>query len=164
MNYCPICATKLILKPCADEGEVSYCETCQNFHFELFPTCVLVVLFSPDKKKICLLKQSYVHQDYLVLIAGFVKRGETLEQTVCREVKEETGIDVGTLFYISSFYHEKSGALMAGFSAVAQSDKLVVTSREVDSAKWVEIPDALSMMKPGSLGHKLLRKILKFDR
>lgn len=161
MKYCPECATALILKPCADEGDVAFCENCQKFCFDLFPACVLVVLFSTDKQHICLLKQNYVHENFNVLIAGFVKKGETLEQTVIREIQEETGILVSEVCYSTSFFHEKSGALMAGFTAVAKDNIFHLKSTEVDVAKWILKDEASSYLRPGSTGYNLLEYVLK---
>lgn len=161
MKYCPKCATALVLKPCADEGDVPFCLNCQKFYFDLFPVCVLVVLFSADKKRVCLLQQNYVHVNFNVLIAGYVKKGETLEQTVIREIQEETGILATEVCYSTSFFQEKSGALMAGFTAVAKDDIFHLKSTEVDAAKWILKDEASSCLRPDSTGYKLLEYVLK---
>lgn len=161
MKYCPACAVPLILKPCADEGDVPFCENCQKFYFDLFPVCVLAVLFSADKKRVCLLQQNHVHRNYHVLIAGYVKKGETMEQTVVREILEETGICAVDAKYVASFFHEKSGALMAGFTAIAVDETFHLSSLEVDGAKWVRASEAHACLRPGSIGQKLLEKALK---
>lgn len=161
MKYCSECAQKLILKSCGDEGEIPYCPSCRKFYFDLFPVCVLIVLFSADKKRICLLKQNYVHQNYHVLIAGYVKKGETPEQTVRRETLEETGIEVLKCDYAASYFHEKSGALMLGFTAVASCEEFCLTSAEVDGATWVCADEAAALLRPNSTGAHLLAEALK---
>lgn len=161
MKYCLECGATLTSKVCADEGMVSFCEACQAFRFEPFSVSILMVLFNKDKTKICLLRQNYVHTEYAVLIAGYVKKGETLEQTVYREVFEETGLSVAQMAYVSSQYHEKSGALMVCFWGISVDEKINVVSSEVDLAAWVNKAEALSFMRPNSMGQKHLKAVLE---
>lgn len=160
MKYCTECGHTLIMKPCGDEGDIPFCEACQLFRFPTFGVSVLVVVFNPSKTHVCLLKQNYVHKNHMVLIAGYVQKGETLEQTVAREVLEETGLKVQKMHFTVSYYHEKSQALMAGFGAVSSHEDITLTSSEVDGANWVEIQQALTELRPDSTGQKHLKHIL----
>ena len=69
------------------------------------------------------------------VVAGFVEPGETLEQTVAREVLEETQVRVRHCRYLGSQPWPFPGALMLGFSAVAEPDPPQVDG-ELEDARW----------------------------
>lgn len=158
--FCYQCGCVLEHKECGDEGMVPYCPSCQTYRFDPFGCAVLVCILNPDQTKICLLQQNYVHQNHAVLVAGYVKKGETLEQTVHREVMEETGLTLSELTYVTSFYHEKSQSLMAGFWGISSQETVTKTSQEVDDIKWVSLDQAGSLLKEKSTGQKLFLHVL----
>jgi 8-oxo-dGTP diphosphatase len=68
-------------------------------------TATAIIIFSPDK--ILLIKRATVpFKGYWALPGGRVDPGETVEQTIVREVKEETGLDVAVVSKIGE-YHEQ---------------------------------------------------------
>ncbi|MEQ1570662.1 MAG: NAD(+) diphosphatase [Myxococcota bacterium] len=69
-------------------------------------------------------------------LAGFVEVGETLEQTVAREVREEAGIDVGDIRYFGSQPWPFSGSLMIGFTARWTGGDLDPDPTELAEAGW----------------------------
>ena len=69
------------------------------------------------------------------VVAGFVEPGESLEQTVAREVLEETGVRVRDCRYLASQPWPFPGALMLGFSARAEPDVPQVGD-ELEDARW----------------------------
>ena len=79
------------------------------------------------------------------LIAGFAEIGETIEETVHREVMEEVGLKVKNLRYYKSQPWSFSGTLLFGFFCdVDGDDTLTVDHEELSMAQWVErdkIPD-----------------------
>jgi NAD+ diphosphatase len=70
------------------------------------------------------------------LIAGFVEPGESLEQAVAREVKEETGLQVSNIRYRLSQPWPFPHQLMAGFFADYESGELVLQQDELADAGW----------------------------
>ncbi len=76
------------------------------------------------------------------LISGFVDMGESLEQAVEREVKEETGVAVKNIRYIGSEPWPFSNSLIAGFTAELDgSPEITVQESELEYAKWVDRED-----------------------
>jgi NAD+ diphosphatase len=72
----------------------------------------------------------------LSTLAGFVSVGETVEQAVVREVKEEVGIEVNNLKYICSQPWPFPDSLMLGFTAEYVSGELKIDEKEIEFAGW----------------------------
>ena len=70
------------------------------------------------------------------VLAGFVEPGESLEQAVRREVKEEAGITVGEVRYDSSQPWPFPSSLMIGFTAEALDDDIRIGDDELEDARW----------------------------
>jgi NAD+ diphosphatase len=69
-------------------------------------------------------------------LAGFVEVGESIEDAVIREVKEEAGVEVGDVRYIASQPWPFPSSLMLGCHAWAQSGDLVIDTTELEDARW----------------------------
>jgi NAD+ diphosphatase len=80
-------------------------------------------------------------------LAGFVEVGETLEDTVIRETREEAGIDVTDVRYFGSQPWPFSGSLMIGFTARWASGELQPDPTELAEAGWFG-PDEIPMVPP----------------
>ena len=70
------------------------------------------------------------------VLAGFLEPGESLEDTVIREVREEVGIDVTDIEYQSSQPWPFPASLMVGFRARATTFDLVPDVEEIQNARW----------------------------
>jgi NAD+ diphosphatase len=70
------------------------------------------------------------------VLAGFVEPGESLEDTVRREVAEEAGIPVSDVRYHSSQPWPFPASIMLGFTARALHDRLQVDGEELELARW----------------------------
>ena len=87
------------------------------------------------------------------IIAGFVEPGETLEETVHREIKEEVGIDVRDVRYFGSQPWPFPHSLMVGFTAQYAGGEIVVDGEEIVDAGWYspgnlpELPDGISISR-----------------
>ncbi|OPJ63826.1 NUDIX domain-containing protein [Clostridium oryzae] len=135
--YCPICSDKLIEKEIGDEGLVRYCASCQRPYFDEPSSCVEVLVIN-ERNQILLLKQNYITETHWGVVSGHVTNGETLEETVVREVLEETGQEVERMQYVESYYFMPNELIMAGFIAFVHA-KPFNNSNEVDDLMWCEI-------------------------
>ncbi len=157
-NFCPKCGTKLIMRNSWDEGEVPYCPVCNTMYFDLPKPCVVVAVIKDQE--ILLMKQSYIFKNSKVLVSGYVTIGETVEQTVVREVKEETGITVDNVKYLGSDIVKEAELLMLTYMA-NYVDGEIRKSDEVEWVDWSNIEDALYQMKEDEIGKTVVRKVLK---
>lgn len=86
------------------------------------------------------------------LLAGFVEPGESLEQTVRREVREEAGITVAEVGYLASQPWPFPSSLMIGFRAAATSTRVRVDGVEVSEARWFHRAELVSLVERGEVG------------
>ena len=80
-------------------------------------------------------------------LAGFVEPGESIEQTVHREVFEEVGLKVGKLRYFGSQSWPFPNSLMLGFHAEYASGEIVCQEGEIADAQWFKA-DSLPQIPP----------------
>ena len=138
-RFCGYCGN--LMKPGIDERKV-VCPVC---HAEVYPRinpAVIVAVYDGDR----LLMTRYAGRDvsWYVLVAGFVEIGESAEDTVRREVMEETGVRVKNIRYYGSQPWGTPGNLTLGYTAELDGDDAVtVDTTELDDARWFkrdEIP------------------------
>lgn len=90
------------------------------------------------------------------LVAGFVDPGESLEETVAREVREEVGIEVADVRYVDSQPWPFPHSLMLGFDACYASGELSVAEEELIDAGWFPV-ETLPQLPPGfSIARRLI--------
>ena len=154
LNYCPVCGRPLQLRPHPTEPPTAWCEGCEDWRFPLFSCAVSSILL--DKSGTCmLLIRQYAEADP-VLVAGYVDKGETAEEALLREVREELGMTARSPRFLGSHYYAPSETLMLHFLAVLEEDE-AIPGPEVDSWEWVKVEDAARLVKPGGLAETLLR-------
>lgn len=156
-NYCPKCGNKLQIKSSWDEGGVPYCPIDDIMYFDTPKPCIIVAVINEDK--ILLLKQSYIFKESKVLVSGYVTNGETVEETVYREVKEETGITISNIKYLGSEFLFDKEILMLTFMAYYVEGE-IIKSEEVEGVEWGNLKDAIVEMKEDEIGKRIVRKVL----
>jgi NAD+ diphosphatase len=97
-------------------------------------------------------------------LAGFVEPGETLEEAVMREVKEESGISVKNIRYFGSQPWPFPHSLMIGFTAEYAGGEIVVDDDEMVDARWFTPGDLPGLPGPISIARKLIDAFLARHR
>lgn len=161
-NYCPYCGTKTVDREIGDEGMVPYCEKCDFPLFDMFSTSIITAVVN-EYGEIALLRQNYVSTSNYVCVAGYIKAGESAEETVMREVKEELGQDAESIEFIRSYPYEKKQMLMLGYKTTVKKKDFSL-SGEVDSAEWVRLEDAPALLREGGIAWQLVRAIIEERR
>ena len=115
------------------------CAGCKlNFYPRLSPSIIVLV----HKGDEVLLGRNHMFPEGLFsTLAGFVEPGESIEETVIREVKEEVGVNVGNLAYRGSQPWPFPNSLMLGFHAEYQSGDIVLQEDEIAEADWFPCTD-----------------------
>ena len=153
LQYCPVCGTKLHPKELPHEASALYCDFCREYRFPIFSAAVAVTVLDSDKENMILIRQ-YGKPDP-VLVAGYIDKGESAEDAVIREVKEELGMRVQSLFFLCSRYYAPSETLMLHYVA-SVAEKAAAPNWEVDSWEWVPVEAALTKAEKGSLAESFL--------
>lgn len=113
------------------------CSHCGEVVYPTIAPAVIVGVVDGER----LLMTRYANRPYskLALVAGFVEVGETLEDTVRREVLEEVGVRVGAIRYYKSQPWAFSGSLLVGFYAELDgSPEITMDAAELQEALWLE--------------------------
>ncbi|MCK4766678.1 MAG: NAD(+) diphosphatase [Candidatus Aminicenantes bacterium] len=136
------------------------CENCNLISYPRISPAVIVAVVKENK--ILLAKSSrFRHRDMYSVLAGFVDPGETLEECVSREIKEETNIEVENIKYFGSQPWPFPDSLMVGFTADYKSGEISIDGDEIVAADWFA-PDKLPNI-PGklSIARKLIDRFIQ---
>jgi NAD+ diphosphatase len=134
-------------EPLADE-RARRCRQCGlTVHPRLAPA--VIVLVERADGRALLARNARFPEGMYSCVAGFVEPGETLEETVHREVREEVGIEVGDLRYFGSQPWPFPHSLMIGFFAKFASGELVPDGEEIADAAWFSTSDLPAL--PGEI-------------
>ena len=132
-GYCGHCGAPTVV---AQGGHARHCPGCGRDHFPRTDPAVIVLVTHGDQ---CLLGRSprFPPGMYSTL-AGFVEPGESLEQTLYREVLEESGIEIAEPVYRGSQPWPFPQSLMLGFRARALTTRIVPDADELEDARWFD--------------------------
>ena len=161
-THCRKCGAKLIEKEMKNEGIVPYCPECEEYRFPQYNVAVSMIVVNKSKDEILLIQQ-YGRPSY-VLVAGYVNRGESLEDAVRREIKEETGMTVTELKFNRTQFFERSESLMCNFTAFVDDDNDFCPNDEIDSCAWFTYEEARQNIRPNSLAAYFLTAYLDEKR
>ena len=106
-----------------------------------------VIVLVEREGRALLARNARTQMPFFSTLAGFVEVGESLEQTVAREIREEAGIELADIRYFGSQPWPFSGSLMVGFTARWASGELVPEPTEIADAAWFA-PDELPTIPP----------------
>ena len=130
-RFCGRCGTETEL----DEKDMMLkCHSCGQVHYPRIAPAIIVAIRKNDE--LLMAKHSYHDNIRYALIAGFVEPGESIEEAVHREVKEEVGIKIKNLKYQKSQSWPFPNSLMLAFSAEYDSGDIKVDGDEILKAKW----------------------------
>lgn len=137
-RYCGVCGAKTIF---GAGGHVRACANpaCGREHYPRTDPAVIMLVEQEDR--ILLHRQSIWPKGMWSCLAGFVEPGETLEDAVKREVREESGIEVDHVTYVESQPWPFPSSLMMAFTAQACGGVLAPYIQEIEDARWFSVED-----------------------
>ncbi|MBR3772715.1 MAG: NAD(+) diphosphatase [Clostridium sp.] len=154
-QYCGCCGTHT--KRSTTEQAV-ICPKCNHVEYPKISPAIIVAIVNGDK----LLMTKYANGDYhkYALVAGFVEFGESFEQAVVREVKEEVGLNVKNVTYFKNQPWPISDSQMVGFFAELDGDETVtLQEEELSEAVWFDKEKIPVNQNAISLGYELVEAV-----
>lgn len=151
LRFCPQCGGRNHLN---HNQLAMQCGDCRTLHYPRIFPCIIVAV---RRESELLLAQHPRHRNGMyTVIAGFVEVGETLEQCVAREVKEETGINVTNVRYFASQPWAFPSSLMMGFLADYDSGDLKPDYSELSDAQWFDVANLPPVAPHGTIARALI--------
>lgn len=166
-RFCARCGAASQL---AEGGYRRHCNACGADHFPRTDPVVIMAVYNGGK--VLLGRQAAWTAGMYSTLAGFLEPGETIEEAVAREVREEAGIKVRNVQYVASQPWPFPASLMIGAMAEAVSDVLSIDKTELEDARWFtreearqmlerSHPDGLYASHPYAIAHHLLKAVLE---
>ena len=144
---CPRCGgpTRVV-----DGGYARHCERCDEQHFPRTDPAVIVAVVDADDRLLLGRQASWGHR--VSVLAGFVEAGESLEQTIHREIAEEVDVTLDRIRYFGSQPWSFPRSLMTGFFARASSTAVCVDADEIAWAGWFTRDELTAQLEAGTIG------------
>ncbi|HWB50344.1 MAG TPA: NAD(+) diphosphatase [Stellaceae bacterium] len=132
-RFCGVCGSPTLTE---EAGHMRRCTNpdCKTMHFPR--TDPAVIMLVSDGERALLGRNKNFPPGMYSTLAGFVEPGESLEDAVAREVREETGVEVTNVTYHSSQPWPFPANIMLGFHAEAATTEIAVDYGELEDARW----------------------------
>jgi len=151
-RFCGRCGAKNI----DVDGEAQRrCSVCGRTEFPRICPAVIIII-SDDKNRILLAHNKKFTSNVYSHISGFNEAGETLEETVVREIREEVKIEVKDIEYVKSQPWPFPNSLMAGYKARYLSGTVQPDGVEIEDAGWFSKDNLPALPREGSLSRYLI--------
>ncbi|GAA1931681.1 NAD(+) diphosphatase [Nocardioides lentus] len=151
-RFCPRCGAGLELEAA---GHELACPRCGRRQFPRTDAAVIMLVRHGEPgsaEERCLLgRQAAWPEGRFSTLAGFYEPGETLEDTVRREVAEETGVRVGQVEYFGNQPWPLPASLMIGMLAEAVTTEIVRVDDELEDARWFTRAEMAEQAASGEL-------------
>eukprot|EP00057_Strongylocentrotus_purpuratus_P025469 XP_011679943.1 PREDICTED: nucleoside diphosphate-linked moiety X motif 13 [Strongylocentrotus purpuratus] len=128
-------------------GSRRICSSCSEVHYPTMKPIVITLVTNGDR---CLVaRQPQFPIGMYSALAGFCDMGETLEDTVRREVAEEVGLEVEDITYCFSQHWPipSSGLMLGCYATVKEDDQILIDRNELEDAKWMDREEVQSILQ-----------------
>ena len=139
--FCGRCGTPTIVK---SNERARECPACKQVHYPRIAPAIMALV--RRGRELLLARSPHFAPGMYSALAGFVEPGETLEQTLVREVREEVGIEVANVRYFASQPWPFPHSLMIAFNADYAGGEITPEPGEIEAAGWFtldRLPQAL---------------------
>ncbi|WP_210394582.1 NAD(+) diphosphatase [Motiliproteus sediminis] len=150
-RFCSRCGAPTRLH---NDDLAAHCDQCNYAQYPRISPCIIVLIRDGER---CLLAHAahYGPGRYSTL-AGFIEAGETAEEAVRREVKEEVGVDVDNVRYAFSQSWPFPHALMLGFYADYAGGEITPDGVEILDAQWFGKQPLPDLPPPFTISRRLI--------
>jgi len=132
-RFCSVCGQRTAP---AKAGWARQCESCRAEHFPRVDP--VVIMLAEHRGRVLLGRQHGWPAGRYSALAGFVEPGETLEEAVVREIREEAGVVTRSVRYVASQPWPFPSSLMVACMAQADDDALKIDENEIEHAFWCD--------------------------
>ncbi|HYU34730.1 MAG TPA: NAD(+) diphosphatase [Thermoanaerobaculia bacterium] len=155
-RFCGRCGTP------TERKETERARVCPSCGLQQFPRLSpAVITLIEDGERVLLARSPHFVKGVYSTLAGFVEPGESLEEAVVREVREEVGVELTGLRYFSSQPWPFPNSLMVGFVATWAGGEIRPQEGEIEDARWFT-PDDLPLLPPYiSIARRLIDDFLE---
>jgi hypothetical protein len=136
------------------EDIMKRCPKCGREVYPSISTAILVLVRKEDS--LLLVHARNFKGTFNSLVAGFLETGETLEECVAREVKEETGLDVTNITYFGNQAWPYPSGLMVGFIADYAGGEIRLQEEELSSGDFYTRDNLPELPRKLSLARKMI--------
>jgi NAD+ diphosphatase len=136
------------------EERSKQCPSCGLTHYPRLAPAVIVLVERGDE--VLLGRSAHFPGAMYSTLAGFVEPGESLEQTVAREIAEEVGVAVDNLRYFGSQPWPFPNSLMIGFRADYAGGDVTIDRHELEDAAWFHVDDLPQLPSEISIARALI--------
>jgi NAD+ diphosphatase len=147
-KFCSGCGQPNVLQ---SAGHELHCNACNTTHFPRTDPALIMLVTNGNKA--ILGRQKIWPAGMFSTLAGFLEPGESLEDTVAREVFEEVGVRVTSVKYSSSQPWPFPQSLMVGYHATTDDTELNVDTNELETAEFFTKDDLLEARAMGKRGY-----------
>lgn len=155
-RFCGKCATQMINR----RSELA--RKCPNCGFISYPRLSPAVIMSVVREdKILLARAPRFPTGMYSTLAGFVEPGETLEEAVRREIREEVAVEVDNIRYVASQPWPFPHSIMIGFSATYAGGEIQVDDKEIEAAGWFAVNELPLLPTRISIARLLIDNFIK---
>ncbi len=116
-----------------------HCSHCQRHYYPRINPCVIVLVVRG--REMLLARSARYKSGFFSCLAGFIEVGESAEQTIHREVKEEVGVEVENIRYFKSQSWPFPSQLMLAYFADYKTGQIVPEPEEIEVADWFDVND-----------------------
>lgn len=131
------------------------CEPCGISQFPRIAPCIIVLVTRGEE--LLLARNAGFPPGMYSTLAGFIEPGESAEETLVREVREEVGIEVGSLRYFQSQAWPFPNQLMLGYFAEYGSGDIVPDQQEIVDARWFHYRELPNIPPQSAIAGQLIR-------
>jgi NAD+ diphosphatase len=148
--HCARCGARTVM---AEAGHVRSCPACGALHHPR--TDPVVIMLVHDGDRVLLGRQARWPAGRYSTLAGFVEPGESIEEAVAREVREEAGVEVGEPRYRSSQPWPFPASLMLGFHVPYAAGDARTNDAELEDVRWFDRAEVAAMARGDAAGLQL---------
>jgi NAD+ diphosphatase len=138
------------------------CPACGLQHFPRLSPAVITLVEGDGR--MLLARSPHFAPGVYSTIAGFVEPGESLEEAVAREIREEVGVEVRNVRYFGSQPWPFPNSLMIGFTAEHAGGEVRIDPAEIEDARWFSPDDLPQLPTSFSIARTLIDDFLARHR